>query len=81
MKAMILGRKLRIQEAQAVVTAAATLAAVTQVAAIPEVVVATPEAATRVGATREEGTPAVEDPEGDKMTAGGIPKMTKRSKS
>lgn len=76
MKAMILGRKLRIQEAQAVVTAAATLEAVTQVAAIPEAVAATPEAA-----TREEGTPAVEDPEGDKMTAGGIPKMTKRSKS
>ncbi len=62
------------------VTVAATLEAVTQVAAIPEAVVATPEAATRVGATREEGTLAVEDPEGDKMMAGGIPKMTKRSK-
>src|SRR5258705_9459842 len=66
MKAMILGRNLRIQEAQ---TVAATLEEVTQVAAIPEAVVPTPEAATRVGATREEGTPAVEDPEGDKMTA------------
>jgi len=81
MKAMILGRNLRIQEAQAVVTVAATLEAVTQAVAIPEAVVVTLGAATRVGATREEGTPAVEDPEGDKMTAGGIPKMTKRSKS
>ena len=105
---MILGRKLRIQEAQAVVTAAATLAEGTQVGATPEAVVATLEAATRVvatleegtqvgatpeevvatleGATRvvatlEEGTPAVEDPEGDKMMAGGIPRMTKGSKS
>jgi len=78
---MILGRKPRIQEAQAVVTAAATPEAVTQVGATPEEVVATLEAATRVVATLAEGTPAVEDPEGDKMTAGGIPKMTKRSKS
>ena len=76
MRAMILGRKLRIQEAQAVATAAATPEAVTQVAATPEGVVATLEAATRV-----EGTPAVEDPEGDKIMAGGIPRMTKRSKS
>jgi len=44
-------------------------------------VVATLEAATRVVATLEEGTPAVEDPEGDKMMAGGIPRMTKGSKS
>ena len=81
MRAMILGRKPRIQEAQAVVTVAATLEAVTQAVAIPEAVVVTPEAATRVGATQEEGTPAAEDPEGDKMTVGGIPKMTIRSKS
>ena len=81
MRAMILGRKPRIQEAQAVVTAVATLEAVTQVGATPEEVVATPEAATRVVATLEEGTPAVEDPEGDKMMAGGIPRMTKGSKS
>ena len=81
MRAMILGRKLRIQEAQAVVTAAATLEEGTQVVATPEEVVATLEAATRVVATLEEGTPAVEDPEGDKMMAGGIPRMTKGSKS
>ena len=77
MKAMILGRKPRIQEAQALVTAAATLAEDTQVVATPEEVVATLEAATRVVATLEEGTPVVEDPEGDKMMAGGIPRMTK----
>ena len=78
---MILGRKLRIQEAQAVVTAAATPEAVTQVGATPEEVVATQEAVTRVVATLVEGTPAVEDPAGGKMTAGGIPRLTKRSKS
>jgi hypothetical protein len=78
---MILGRKPRIQEAQAVVTAAATPEAVTQVGATPEEVVATLEAATRVVATLEEGTRAVEDPEGDKMMAGGIRRMTKGSKS
>jgi len=81
MRAMILGRKPRIQEAQAVVTAVATLEAVTQVGATPEEVVATQEAVTRVVATLVEGTPAVEDPEGDKMMAGGIPRMTKGSKS
>jgi hypothetical protein len=71
MRAMIPARKLKIQEAQAAATAAATPAEVTQVVATPEAGVATPEAAIRVGATREEVTLAVEDPVEDRMMAGG----------
>jgi hypothetical protein len=78
---MIPAREPRIQKAQTVATAAATPAEGTLEVATRVGVAATPAAATRVGATREEVTPAVEDHVGDKMMAGGARRMMKGYRS
>ena len=61
--------------------AAATPAEVTQVVATPEGVVVTRAVAILGEVTPEAVTLEVEDPVEDKTMAGGIPRMTKKSKS